>query len=252
MTSQSIREHFKELQALPPLSPVVNKVDLTERMVLLQNLQSLGPDEIFNSVKDVKLTEEDRKALASLDWKRVIDLANRWYDRTVAAMRLEDRADRVREFDRLDRDFAAAVSDTHGPRIMVELLRRKDAQPKVIADALGILLINLLKLDHRKCADRYNCVIQNARNLDVAFALAAYRRDRERYPARTADLAPKYLAAVPNDLFSGKDLIYKPNEKGYTLYSVGPNGKDDGGRGKDDTPAGDDLGVTMPLTPRQK
>ena len=45
----------------------------------------------------------------------------------------------------------------------------------------------------------------------------------------------------------GKPLIYKPTAKGYLFYSVGQNGKDDGGRWYDDDPPGDDPGVKMPL-----
>jgi hypothetical protein len=60
-------------------------------------------------------------------------------------------------------------------------------------------------------------------------------------------LTPKYLAQVPRDLFSGKPLIYRPAGNGYLLYSVGVNGKDEGGRSSDDEPAGDDLSVRMPL-----
>ena len=77
--------------------------------------------------------------------------------------------------------------------------------------------------------------------------MAAYRADTGRYPARLAELAPKYLAAVPDDLFAGKPLVYRPSEAGYLLYSVGINGKDDGGRWTDDDPPGDDLRVRMPL-----
>jgi hypothetical protein len=60
-------------------------------------------------------------------------------------------------------------------------------------------------------------------------------------------LAPKYLKRIPSDLFSGQALIYRPNEDGYLLYSVGVNGKDEDGRGHDDEPAGDDLSVRIPL-----
>jgi hypothetical protein len=37
------------------------------------------------------------------------------------------------------------------------------------------------------------------------------------------------------DLFTGKELKYRQLEKGYLLYSVGPNMKDDGGEGDDIT-----------------
>ena len=45
-----------------------------------------------------------------------------------------------------------------------------------------------------------------------------------RYPKELDALAPKYLAKLAADLFSGKPLIYRPGEKGYLLYSVGANG----------------------------
>jgi hypothetical protein len=46
-------------------------------------------------------------------------------------------------------------------------------------------------------------------------------------------LAPKYLAKIPDDYFTGKPLPYRPNENGYLLYSFGMNGKDDGGQGRE-------------------
>jgi hypothetical protein len=55
---------------------------------------------------------------------------------------------------------------------------------------------------------------QGQRNLRLAFALAAYHRDHGRYPAKLEALATKYLAAVPDDLFSGKPLSYQPDGNG--------------------------------------
>ena len=40
----------------------------------------------------------------------------------------------------------------------------------------------------------------------------------------------------PQDIFSGGALHYKPQADGYLLYSVGPNGIDDGGRNEMTTP----------------
>jgi hypothetical protein len=88
---------------------------------------------------------------------------------------------------------------------------------------------------------------QTQRNLHIAFALAAFRAEHGRYPAKLDDLAPKYLPTVPNDLFADKPLIYRSSEHGYLLYSVGPNGKDDGGKTCEVDPQCDDLRVRMPL-----
>jgi hypothetical protein len=43
-------------------------------------------------------------------------------------------------------------------------------------------------------------------------------------------LVPEFLAAVPMDLIDGQPLRYRLNADGsFVLYSVGENGKDDGG-----------------------
>ena len=84
------------------------------------------------------------------------------------------------------------------------------------------------------------------RVLQVAFALAAYLRDHKAYPKALADLTPKYLGRVPDDLFTGKPLAYRPTETGFLLYSVGPNGTDDEGRTATDPQPGDDIAVRVP------
>ena len=85
------------------------------------------------------------------------------------------------------------------------------------------------------------------RNLEVAFALSAWRGDHDSYPESLADLVPKYLEAVPLDLYTDRPLRYERMADGYCVYSVGNNGIDDEGRGYKDKPEGDDLAVRMPL-----
>jgi len=128
---------------------------------------------------------------------------------------------------------------------------KKNPPDKTIAKMTGKAIADLLVSRMMPAAAK----IQNAddrwsqvqRNLYVAFALALYQRDHGRYPAKLDELAPKYLTKVPDDVFAAKPLIYRPAEKGYLLYSVGDNGKDEGGRWRDDDPPGDDLRVRMPL-----
>lgn len=45
-----------------------------------------------------------------------------------------------------------------------------------------------------------------------------------------AALLPQYLALLPNDPWSdGEKYQYRHQDDGYLLYSIGPNGKDEGG-----------------------
>ncbi len=66
--------------------------------------------------------------------------------------------------------------------------------------------------------------------LAVGLALRAYRLDHGAYPAGLSDLVPDYLDAVPNDPFAEDvPLRYRIDGDRYILYSVGPDGVDDGG-----------------------
>jgi hypothetical protein len=75
----------------------------------------------------------------------------------------------------------------------------------------------------------------------LGFALAAYRADRGAFPATLNELVPQYVARLPDDVFNDSPLHYRLEDRGYLLYSVGANGRDDGGRAlEDDKNAGKD------------
>jgi len=63
----------------------------------------------------------------------------------------------------------------------------------------------------------------------TAVALRLYRRERGHYPERLDELVPKYLPSVPVDPFDGKPLRYKRLGRGFKVWSVGQNMKDEGG-----------------------
>ncbi len=67
--------------------------------------------------------------------------------------------------------------------------------------------------------------------LMTMLALRAYKLEHGSYPASLSALVPEYLKAVPADPFAlSGPLRYKLQGATYLLYSVGPDGKDDGGQ----------------------
>ena len=63
-----------------------------------------------------------------------------------------------------------------------------------------------------------------------AIALKRYAQRHGTLPGALADLVPEFLETVPVDYFDGKAMKYHLNASGnFTLYSVGQDGKDDGG-----------------------
>jgi len=149
----------------------------------------------------------------------------------------------MQEMAAIDQDLQALKRQVDAAGVIEKSFMGSRSRGEMIGNIMILLVLpSFTKV--QIAADRCE---QDQRNLHLAFALAAYKCDQGLYPAKLDELAPKYLQAIPGDLFSGKPPIYRLNDKGYLLYSVGENGVDDGGRGNDDFPRGDDLSIRMPV-----
>jgi hypothetical protein len=67
----------------------------------------------------------------------------------------------------------------------------------------------------------------------MAIAAQRYRLQTGAWPAQAADLVPQYLSAVPVDPFDGQPLRFVVNADELLLYSIGKDGRDDGGSDPD-------------------
>jgi hypothetical protein len=61
---------------------------------------------------------------------------------------------------------------------------------------------------------------------ETALAVAQFRRTHGAPPEKLEQLVPEFLAAVPTDPFDEQPLRYYRDESGYTVYSVGLDGKE--------------------------
>lgn len=73
----------------------------------------------------------------------------------------------------------------------------------------------------------------------IFLALLAYKDKFDAYPRNLAELRAKLGWELKKDPFSGKDFIYRRQGKGFILYSLGTNMKDDGGLAPKDAPGPD-------------
>jgi hypothetical protein len=64
----------------------------------------------------------------------------------------------------------------------------------------------------------------------TALAVEAFRHAQGHLPVALKELTPQFLAAVPTDPFDGAPLRYRLLPRGYIIYSVDADGRDDGGR----------------------
>jgi hypothetical protein len=87
----------------------------------------------------------------------------------------------------------------------------------------------------------------------VMLALERYRRANNRWPETLKDLAPAFLAKVPLDPFDAAPLRYRRLDGGVVVYSIGPDGEDNGGKfDRDANKPGTDLGFRLWDVPHRR
>jgi hypothetical protein len=63
----------------------------------------------------------------------------------------------------------------------------------------------------------------------AAIAIERFRRSQGKMPKTLAELTPEFLDQPPVDPFDGAPLRFKSDAAGYKVYSIGPDGIDQGG-----------------------
>ena len=64
----------------------------------------------------------------------------------------------------------------------------------------------------------------------VAIAATEFRIAHGSLPEKADSLVPDFLPCLPKDTFHATSRVrYSSKDDGVAIYSVGPNGKDDGG-----------------------
>ena len=77
---------------------------------------------------------------------------------------------------------------------------------------------------------KHKRIMAHERLLAAELALRSYQSEQGHPPARLDELVTNYLSRVPQDPFSGKSMIYRPQSTNWLLYSVGEDGVDDRGK----------------------
>ncbi len=178
-------------------------------------------------VKEESTLERWRKqtALAVVDWDSVLRSSNSWFDRIVAVLKKPgvERRLAVRE---LKHELKVFTAEQKPADILANA--SKDGK-RAMSDLAAKATIGLLAPGFDFAAshsDKSEMALETER---LGFAIAAFDADNGRLPVKLEELTPKYADTIPVDCFSDEPLIYRPSGRGYLLYSVGFNVRDDGG-----------------------
>jgi hypothetical protein len=247
-----LRKLDKALGELPPFTPMKDRIDKWERFAYLDVVTYLAKDN-RGAAELLEVDETIVKLIGTgVDWNETMRLGNTWYDRSVAALSLPTRGERLDAMAKVEDQLHEMTANfKSGKRIAALLLTWGPKRKKLMGRVMGELTIGLMlpAVGAATFAEERTMVQHELTR--VAIALAGYRAKHGSYPDELAKLSPEFIAKLPLDRISGNPLKYRREDDGYVVYSVGRNGEDDDGHAYDDVDddlEGDDL-VLRPYKP---
>ncbi len=259
-----------DLAQLPPMPKFADKINIRDRFGYLNQIitgiqtggGSLEKLRIIGKIGKYKPGSTYKSLIGpiagmDIDWNIVLRTGNSWFDRLADAMRKPTRAERREAVGKIIDDIrnvkqTVGNAKASGVKSYAESLLGKPRD--VVSERIGEVLVCLFIPVYSNIFDAEDSATMQFELTKLAFALAAYRADHTSYPPKLADLKPKYIAEVPKDVFNNAELHYRRKGQGYLLYSVGIDGKDDGGKNYFNPEKGrswDDLVVSMPSDEKQ-
>jgi hypothetical protein len=237
---------------------LINRIDLGDRyrfLNLLCLLDQKGPAVLQQILGDTLASAEDsalQKAASDtfFDWNEPLKMGNQWFDRQVAICRLTSRHDRQLALEKSAAELQQMADDSSSPGMFALNWFTKKSAKAAFGRIVGATLIQLIDSEpNRSLAQSLKSTDQHAVYLAMAetgLALAAYRADHDEYPEDLASLTPQYTAKLPADPYAlDKPLHYRRQSSGYLLYSIGPDGLDQGGGESERYSDSDDVAVSI-------
>ncbi len=225
LTEELVKQIRKDLITFTPIHRVAQCVDQLER---ISTLNAIVHSSIygFDSLSRTGTQNDSGAPITSrtVDWNIILRHLNQRYDLLVAAMKLPPGIAREQAIAQFDADLQTDAIRLRQPMQMVSTLLSRKQRSEMIAIVFESLMMPAVSA---ACGaeDRVNATFTM---IQLAAALAQFRVEHGAYPQKLEELKPSILNKVPVDERSNP-FVYKPIDKGFLLYTIGDNGKDDGG-----------------------
>ncbi|MFO0934952.1 MAG: hypothetical protein U0798_00365 [Gemmataceae bacterium] len=259
LNAKQLLSHLQQIDSLPPLPTIIGNIDLYERFNLLETICLVHKNGFmyFKNFEQGKVlydnVDPDRQIAIQnqMNWDRIFQTCSKQVDLAISIFQEKNREKRAHLIDEYGEQRSVMKREFGNRDENISQAIEKGNNIPLIEKYCTNRLLYLVNPLNETSYYSYERAIQSNTNLRIAFALAAYCADYNVYPAKLDALKPNYLASIPDDLFSGKPLVYRITDKGYILYSVGRNEIDDGGKFfndkvSEDEERKDDIGVRMP------
>jgi hypothetical protein len=246
LSAERALAYQRKLRELAPLPRLDEIMDKSERLSYLQALGVLARPKALNGKRSALLETMPPFLSETLliDWREVLEVGNDQFDYAVAVLREPSIPAQQAAWERFLRDFTA-MHEAVKRQNFNKLPLRNQLSRKAMSQEIGRIMITSL-FPAARATSEAEYRVQTRMALDqVGFALTAYAAAHGTYPKELKELAPDYIAQVPPDPFTEQHLHYAVRPDGFLLYSVGSNGKDDGGAATGQKDSNDDIAIRV-------
>src|SRR5204863_10175005 len=124
LDSKQVLACLRDLQALPKLPGFAEQFNLGERFMFLDLSRIIdhnGPKLLEDFLGRPPLKPADIVAsglLKGISWEARFRAANQWYDSLVEGLRVQDRAERTKQLNKLDRELQVFKAKVDDPKVL--------------------------------------------------------------------------------------------------------------------------------------
>ncbi len=226
LTKELATQIQHDLAAVPPFANIANCIDQMERLSTLDaivHMKLYGFSQLGEFGTGVQASSP--VDYVSVDWNVAMKKLNHAYDEVAAAMRLPPGDEREQALAIFETELADEPRQIKQPGRLVSALFSRNARSDVVGSIISALMLPAISAVSG-AEDRTNSILILTK---VEAALAVYRAEHGEYPKTLDDLLPGVLPKLPADPLHAKPILYRRFERGYLLYTVGRNGRDEAG-----------------------
>jgi hypothetical protein len=186
-----------------------------------------------------------RMFLTGTDVNATLRYGNAMYDDMIAALRPETHQARRGLLDQIESRVKQNAAEVRGAAAIAKLylFSSREELGKVPGKVLTALLVPaLLQVETAQTRTEAHVAL-----LQGAFLAQSQLVEKEQIPLSPDELGSG--AAGLTDPFTGGSIGMVADQRGLVLYSVGPNGVDEGGKRTDEQHGADDIRVILPVAP---
>ena len=253
LTPQQLQDYQAFVAQHPYPIDIAHRVDFGERLTLLDQAQALllGPLQINSFFGINYRTDIERRfiqgTVKTADINSALETINQWFDQYTKVLQQSDVPIILEQLDALENKLGHVANSENYTAILWEIFRGPKSRGRFIGNVITAMFLPYVA--HAARADFDNHTL--SRLSEIAFAIGNFQSKYDRLPNSLDELTPEFLDRPPVDPYQDSPLNYICRDGGFMIYSVGPDGVDNGGRLRNEVEKGGeyDIRVAVKIQP---